>query len=148
VRRIENLIKRIDQESMEDFEVVPLEHASALELVRIIEGLNLARPEEGSGTKRVRVIADERTNALVLLGDPQRRQAYRTMIRQLDVVGDEGNTQVHYLRYAKAEDVAEVLRGIAEGRDVENGSVSGGGSSTSGSGSSYSYSNRDSRVRI
>lgn len=146
VRRIENLIKRIDQESMEDFEVVPLEHASALDLVRIIEGLNIARPEEAGGTKRVRVIADERTNALVLLGDPQRRQAYRTMIRQLDVVGDEGNTQVHYLRYAKAEDVAEVLRGIAEGRDVENGSVSGSSSSTSGS--SYSYSNRDSRVRI
>jgi len=149
VRRIEALIKRIDQESMEDFEVVPLEHASALELVRIIEGLNIARPEESGGTKRVRVIADERTNALILLGDPQRRSSYRAMIRQLDVVGDEGNTQVHYLRYAKAEDVAEVLRGIAEGRDVDNGtSSSSGGSSTSGSGSSYGYGNRDSRVRI
>ena len=150
VRRIENLIQRIDQESMEDFEVVPLQHASALELVRIIEGLNAARPEEGgSGTKRVRVIADERTNALVLLGDPQRRLAYRAMIRQLDVEGDEGNTQVHYLRYAKAEDVAEVLRGIAEGRDVDDGprGSTSSGSSTSGS-SSYGFGNRESRVRI
>jgi len=148
VRRIENLIKRIDQESMEDFEVVPLEFASALELVRIIEGLNLARPEEGgSSTKRVRVIADERTNTLVLLGDPQRRMAYRAMIRQLDVEGDEGNTQVHYLRYAKAEDVAEVLRGIAEGRDVENGAATSSTSSNSGSSSSYGF-GRDSRVRI
>ena len=152
VRRIESLIQRIDQESIEDFEVVPLEHASALELVRIIEGLNVSRPEEGgsSGTKRVRIIADERTNALVLLGDPQRRQAYRAMIRKLDVEGDEGNTQVHYLRYAKAEDVAEVLRGIAEGRDVEDGargSTSSAGSSSSG-GSSYGFGNRESRVRI
>ena len=150
VRRIEGLIQRIDQESMEDFEVVPLEHASALELVRIIEGLNVARPEEGAaGAKRVRVIADERTNTLVLLGDPQRRQAYRTMIRQLDVVGDEGNTQVHYLRYAKAEDVAEVLRGISEGRDVDNGTTTGTSSSGSSTGSSsYGFGNRDSRVRI
>lgn len=149
VRRIENLIQRIDQESMEDFEVVALEHASALDLVRIIEGLNTARPEEGgAGTKRVRVIADERTNALVLLGDPQRRLAYRAMIRQLDVEGDEGNTQVHYLRYAKAEDVAEVLRGIAEGRDVDDGSSGSTSSGSSSGGSSYGFGNRESRVRI
>ena len=149
VRRIEGLIRRIDQESMEDFEVVPLEHASALDLVRIIESLNVSRPEEGGGTQRMRVIADERTNTLVLLGDPQRRLAYRNMIRQLDVEGDEGNTQVHYLRYAKAEDVAEVLRGIAEGRDTENGAVGSSSSTGSSSGSSgYGFGNRESRVRI
>lgn len=149
VRRIEGLIQRIDQESIEDFEVIPLEHASALDLVRIAEGLQSSSPEENA-TKRVRIIADERTNTVVLLGDPQRRLAYRAMIRQLDVEGDEGNTQVHYLRYAKAEDVAEVLRGIAEGRDVDNG-VTGGTSSSSGSGTSsgsYGYGNQDSRVRI
>src|SRR5690606_11500103 len=134
---------------IEDFEVIPLEHASALDLVRIAEGLQTSSPEENA-TKRVRIIADERTNTVVLLGDPQRRLAYRAMIRQLDVEGDEGNTQVHYLRYAKAEDVAEVLRGIAEGRDVDNG-VTGGTSSSSGSGTSsgsYGYGNQDSRVRI
>lgn len=147
VRRIEGLIQRIDQESMEDFEVIVLEHASALELVRITEGLHIARPEENA-TKRVRVIADERTNALVLLGDPQKRLSYRAMIRQLDVPGDEGNTQVHYLRYAKAEDVAEVLRGIAEGRDTENGMVGSSSSGSTGSSGSYGYGNRETRVRI
>ena len=148
VRRIEALIQRIDQESMEEFEVIPLEHASALELVRITEGLQVSSPEENA-SKRVRMIADERTNTVVLLGDPQKRLAYRAMIRQLDVVGDEGNTQVHYLRYAKAEDVAEVLRGIAEGRDVENGSTGSTSSSSSGSSSgSYGYGNQSSQVRI
>src|SRR5690606_3873327 len=86
---------------------------------------------------------------LILLGDPQRRSSYRAMIRQLDVVGDEGNTQVHYLRYAKAEDVAEVLRGIAEGRDVDNGTTSSsGGSGTRGGGSGDGYGTRHSRGRI
>lgn len=148
VRRIEALIQRIDQESMEEFEVIALEHASALDLVRITEGLQASSPEENA-SKRVRMIADERTNTVVLLGDPQRRLAYRAMIRQLDVAGDEGNTQVHYLRYAKAEDVAEVLRGIAEGRDVENGAVGSSSSSSSGTSSgSYGYGNQSSRVRI
>lgn len=147
VRRIENLIRRIDQESMEDFEVIALEHASALDVVRITEGLYVSRPEENAA-KRVRVIADERTNAVVLLGDPQKRMATRAMIRQLDVPGDEGNTQVHYLRYAKAEDVAEVLRGISEGRDVDNGSVGSSSSSSSSGSSNTNYGNRESRVRI
>ena len=45
------------------------------------------------------------------------RATLRSVVRRLDVEGDQGNTQVHYLRYAKAEEVAEVLRGIAEGRE-------------------------------
>ncbi len=147
VRRIENLIQRIDQESMEDFEVIALEHASALDVVRITEGLYVTRPEENV-SKRVRVIADERTNAVILLGDPQKRLAARAMIKQLDVPGDEGNTQVHYLRYAKAEEVAEVLRGIAEGRDVDNGSTSNTSMGSGSSSSSGSYGNRDSQVRV
>ena len=147
VRRIEALIQRIDQESMEEFEVIPLEHASALDLVRITEGLQASSPEENA-SKRVRMIADERTNTVVLLGDPQKRLAYRAMIRQLDVAGDEGNTQVHYLRYAKAEDVAEVLRGIAEGRDVEDGAVGSTSSSSGTSSGSYGYGNQQTRVRI
>lgn len=147
VRRIEALIQRIDQESMEEFEVIPLEHASALDLVRITEGLQASSPEDNA-SKRVRMIADERTNTVVLLGDPQKRLAYRAMIRQLDVAGDEGNTQVHYLRYAKAEDVAEVLRGIAEGRDVEDGAVGSTSSSSGTSSGSYGYGNQQTRVRI
>lgn len=148
VRRIENLIQRIDQESIEDFEVITLDHASALDVVRIAEGLYVTRPEENAA-KRVRVIADERINAVVLLGDPQKRLAARMMIKQLDVPGDEGNTQVHYLRYAKAEEVAEVLRGIAEGRDLDNGVSRSGTSIGSGSSSATgNYANRDSLVRV
>lgn len=130
VRRIQTLVERIDQESMEDFEVLPLEHASALDVVRIVQGLENNTPSE-EFTKGPRLIADERTNTVILRGDPQSRIALRSVVRKLDVPGQDGNTQVHYLRYAKAEDVAEVLRGIAEGRE-QNSTVSnqqGGGAS-------------------
>ena len=115
VRRIQALIESIDQQSMEDIELIALRHASASDIVRIIQGLESSQQGEDI-TKRPRVMADERTNSVILRSDPEQRSTLRNMILQLDVPGEDGNTQVHYLRYAKAEDVAEVLQGIAEGR--------------------------------
>lgn len=143
VRRIQGLIERIDLESMEDFEIIPLEHASALDVVRIVQGLEGTNAGEDF-TKRTRIIADERTNTIILRGDPESRSGLRRMVSQMDVPGENGNTQVHYLRYAKAEDVAEVLRGISEGRERNNtqtGAEGGGGAMMAGDG-------QQSRVRI
>lgn len=116
VRRIQGLIERIDQESMDDFEIIPLEHASALDAVRIAQSLE-GNMEGEDFTNRPRLIADERTNTVIVRGDPESRASLRNMIRRMDVPGEGGATQVHYLRYAKAEQVAEVLRGISEGRN-------------------------------
>ncbi len=144
VRRIQGLIERIDLESMEDFEIIPLEHASALDVVRIVQGLEGSNAGEDF-TKRTRIIADERTNTIILRGDPESRSGLRRMVSQMDVPGENGNTQVHYLRYAKAEDVAEVLRGISEGRErnnIQTGAEGGGG------GGMMAGDNQQSRVRI
>lgn len=142
VRRIQALVERIDQESMEDFEVLPLEHASALDVVRIVQGLESNTPSE-EFTKGPRLIADERTNTVILRGDPQSRMALRSVVRKLDLPGQDGNTQVHYLRYAKAEEVAEVLRGIAEGREQN-----GGTSSQAGGAPTTSSMSNQTRVRV
>ena len=144
VRRIQGLIERIDLESMEDFELIPLEHASALDVVRIVDSLDAPTAGEDF-TKRARAIADQRTNTVILRGDPSNRSSLRDIIRQLDMPASGGATQVHYLRYANAEDVAEVLRGIAEGREVEdNMAQSPDGSSSGGS----MMGSRQSAVRI
>jgi len=135
VRRIKSLISRIDRESMEDFEVLPLQHASALDVVRIVQGLDSNAPAE-EFARGPKLIADERTNSVILRGDPEARAGLRAVVRQLDVAGNQGNTQVHYLRYAKAEEVAEVLRGIAEGRERNNSSGSVGKSGMSSSSTS------------
>ncbi|WP_341708232.1 type II secretion system secretin GspD [Halopseudomonas sp.] len=143
VRRIQTLIARMDRESTEDFEVLPLQHASALDVVRIVQGLDNAAPAE-EFTRGPKLIADERTNSVILRGDPEARAILRSVVRRLDVEGDQGNTQVHYLRYAKAEEVAEVLRGIAEGRE-RNPTASGAGNSSATSSSNTAEQNR---VRI
>lgn len=143
VRRIQALIARMDRESTEDFEVLPLEHASALDVVRIVQGLDSNAPAE-EFTRGPKLIADERTNSVILRGDPEARATLRSVVRRLDVEGDQGNTQVHYLRYAKAEEVAEVLRGIAEGRERNQS----GTTSTSSSNTTASNTAEQNRVRI
>lgn len=143
VRRIQALIARMDRESTEDFEVLPLEHASALDVVRIVQGLDSNAPAE-EFTRGPKLIADERTNSVILRGDPEARATLRSVVRRLDVEGDQGNTQVHYLRYAKAEEVAEVLRGIAEGRERNQS----GTTSTSTGNTTASNTAEQNRVRI
>ena len=143
VRRIQALIARMDRESTEDFEVLPLEYASALDVVRIVQGLDSNAPAE-EFTRGPKLIADERTNSVILRGDPEARATLRSVVRRLDVEGDQGNTQVHYLRYAKAEEVAEVLRGIAEGRERHQS----GTTSTSSGNTTASNTAEQNRVRI
>ncbi|MCL5041379.1 MAG: type II secretion system secretin GspD [Gammaproteobacteria bacterium] len=145
VRRIQGLIERIDRESMEDFELITLRHGSAIDMVRIVQGLESGQSGEEFG-KRSRIIADERTNTVIVRGDPESRRALRGMIENLDVPGEDGATQVHYLRYAKAEEVAEVLRGIAEGRDEPQ--FQQGGSSSAGSTTGSSGLRQQTRIRI
>ncbi len=128
VRRIQGLIERIDQESMEDFEIIALEHAAASDVVRVLQTLDAPTPGEDF-TKRPGIIADQRTNTVILRGDPQSRSSLRDIIERLDMPAGDGATQVHYLAYAKAEEVAEVLRGIVEGRALPGG---GAGIQTSG----------------
>ncbi|MAS65633.1 MAG: type II secretion system protein GspD, partial [Pseudomonadales bacterium] len=70
VRRIQALIARMDRESTEDFEVLPLEYASALDVVRIVQGLDSNAPAE-EFTRGPKLIADERTNSVILRGDPE-----------------------------------------------------------------------------
>ena len=118
VRRIRELVARIDQPVPEGFEVIQLRHANAASLATKLRELETGTGDGPAARGRVRVLADERANAIILSGDPERRIPLRALISQLDTAVAVGNTQVHYLRYAQAEDVVEVLRGIAESRQL------------------------------
>jgi general secretion pathway protein D len=118
VHRIRDLVARIDQPAAEGFEVIELRHANADSLATKLRELETAQTEGQPTRARVRILADERANAIILSGDAERRLPLRALVTQLDTPVAVGNTQVHYLRYAQAEDVVEVLRGIAETREA------------------------------
>jgi len=115
LERIAAIIRRIDVAADSEIEVIPLRHARASEIARTLlaleSGAAQAAAGQGSASK---VLADERTNSLLLSGDRAQRLRARSLIVHLDTPLDGGEaTQVVYLRNAKAEDLVPVLDGVA-----------------------------------
>jgi general secretion pathway protein D len=114
IRRVETIVRRLDAASDQEVEVIALSHADASEVVRLLNRLYA-----GSGAETA--LADERTNTVILAGEPSRRLRLRTLISHLDTpLHSDGSTQVIYLRYATADTLVPVLEGILD-LDAEEG---------------------------
>ncbi len=117
VERLLKIIEQIDQVSDSTIEVVTLQHASAAEVVRILNGLQDPAAKTG-GSAAVKLVADERTNSVLISGDPTARLRSKVLIQHLDTpFDDEGNAQVIYLKYANAKELVSVLTGVSESMD-------------------------------
>ncbi|WP_141705957.1 type II secretion system secretin GspD [Vibrio rumoiensis] len=129
VNRLADIIKRVDQAGDKEVEVVELKNASATEMVRIVDALS--KSADAKNTPELlqpKLVADERTNSILISGDPKVRQRLRKLISQLDVeMATKGNNRVIYLRYAKAEDLVKVLSGVSENLQAEKDSGAGSG---------------------
>ncbi|ADN74428.1 general secretion pathway protein D [Ferrimonas balearica DSM 9799] len=124
VNKLVEIVKRVDLQGDTKVEVVRLAYASAGEMVRIIDALYRGGGQQAAtGTGSVpKVVADERTNSVVISGDERARQRAAALVRELDQeMQNSGNTKVVYLKYAKAEDLQEVLSGFAESLQTEEG---------------------------
>ena len=109
VNRMVRIIARIDRSGDGDVEVIRLEHASANEIVRVINSLNAAQGADAAAGARI--VADERTNSVLLGGEASQRLRFRALITHLDTPLEAGgDTQVRYLRYADAEKLAGKLK--------------------------------------
>lgn len=114
VKRINQIINRIDQVSDSAIDIVPLEYASANEVVRVLSSLQ-QKSAKGAAEQQVRLASDERTNSILLSGERTVRARMRVIIEQLDTQHDSGgNTQVIYLKYAKAGELVKVLTGVSD----------------------------------
>jgi len=116
IERLTEIIKGIDRPDNEEVEVVRLQHASASEVIRILQSLQ-SRAAQAGGTGGVRFAADERTNSILLSGDSNTRIRMRSLIKNLDTpVESGGNTRVVYLRFANAADLLPILTGVSAGQ--------------------------------
>jgi len=110
VRRIMSIVRRIDQASDDEIEVVPLQHASAAEVVRVMTTL-MQQPRADGAPVTTNLVADARTNSVLIGGDKTARLRLRALLAHLDTpLEDGGDTQVRYLRYADAEELAAKLQ--------------------------------------
>ncbi len=110
VKRLISIIRRIDLASDDEIEVVPLQHASSAEVVRVLTQLTQAPRSDGMPIT-TSLVADARTNSILIGGDKNGRIRLRVLIAHLDTpLEDGGSTQVRYLRYADAEELAAKLQ--------------------------------------
>lgn len=119
IASIRAVIERIDKGAVGETEVIKLEHASADEVVRMLNELEKSDPSKAQGaevaSKSVTFVADKRTNSILLSGDDMQRQRIRVLIAHLDgPMAQSGNVKVHYLQYAKAKDLATVLNKVMQ----------------------------------
>jgi general secretion pathway protein D len=111
VNRMLRIIRRIDQANDSDIELVAMQNVSAAEVVRTINALNPAQTQGEGGMAPLRMVADERSNSILLAGDATQRLRVRTLIAYLDTpLAEGGDTRVRYLRYADAEAIATKLK--------------------------------------
>jgi general secretion pathway protein D len=91
--------------------VIRLENASAAEVVRVVTSLSQGAKTEGGAAPAATLVADERTNSVLVSGDRNERLRLRTLVAHLDTPLQEGgDTRVRYLRYADAKDLATKLQ--------------------------------------
>lgn len=141
IERIVEIIRQIDKASEAEVEIIPLRHASADEVVRIIENLDKGAKQGGEETiNKPNIAADVRTNSILVRAEGPERLKMRSMIAQLDTaIESGGNTKVIFLHYAKADDLVKVLTGVSkqiqkeENKKGEGAAAGGGGGGSGGS---------------
>ena len=125
VDRMVSIIRRIDVSGASDIEVIQLENASATETVRMLDALNQGAQAAGR-PPTIQAVSDERTNSVLLSGTEPNRLRFRALIAHLDTPSAAGgDTQVRYLRYADAEELADRLQNQFRDAAAEEGEAAG-----------------------
>lgn len=112
VSRMMRIIQRIDQGGDEEIDIVRLENASASEIVRVVNALNQGPGQQAeAAATSARLVADDRTNSVLISGEKQQRLRLKTLVTHLDTpLETGGDTRVRYLNYADAEQIAGKLK--------------------------------------
>lgn len=148
IRRLLGIVEELDIEGHErTTEVIPLKYAIAADLAKKIEEIMKEQGgNDGGGALRlrtaaatnnvaasgaslsriVRVLPDERTNALIVMCSPMELKTVHRIVARLDVPLPPGTSKIHVysLKYANAEELLPVLAELI-------GAKSSGGSSLS-----------------
>ena len=115
IQKLLNIINRIDQVGTIDIELISLEFADAKEVINVLNKL-LPKQTTGQdqGSSPFNLAVDERSNSILMTGDPVTRQQIHSLVKRLDqpLEGD-GNTQVVRVQYATATDLVPLLQSIS-----------------------------------
>lgn len=144
IERITTILNELDQPGFEDkLEVIPIQHAKAKNISELIAQIinkgdsgggaggfspaNRFRSSlqpTGGGTSKGNVneslsmvTPDERTNAIIVVGNDAGIQKIRSLVKKLDYPIDpseSGGVYVYYVKHGEAKTISQTLSGIAQ----------------------------------
>lgn len=116
IDRIRGIIERMDRSAVQQTDIVKLQYAVAEDVVRMLDKLSKSEAKAAGGADaETLLVADNRTNSVLVNGDELERARMTKLIRHLDTpLEQSGNVKVIYLQYADAKEIAEVLTRVME----------------------------------
>ena len=117
IKRLLNILKEIDITGIgQEISVIPLEYSDASKLVNLLSTVfKPTRPKgKGAEDKIITMVADERTNTIVLLASEVDTVRIKRLISMVDKEAPRGKGKIHvyYCKNATAEELAKVLQGL------------------------------------
>lgn len=116
ISRVLEIINRMDRSAVQTTQVIKLKYGVAEDVVNMLKTLEESRNSEGGDAdKELTLVADKRTNSVVVTADELSAERVRDLINYLDTpLEQSGNVKVMYLEYANAVEIAEVLTRVMQ----------------------------------
>ncbi|USP40254.1 type II secretion system secretin GspD [Acinetobacter sp. XS-4] len=133
IYQLENIIRNLDGTGQNDIEAINLQSSQAEEIITQLEAMSATGASKDFNGARIRIIADNRTNRILVKGDPETRKRIRHMIEMLDVPSADrlGGLKVFRLKYASAKNLSEILQGLVTGQAVSSSNSNNNSSNSS-----------------
>jgi general secretion pathway protein D len=126
IKRLLSIARAIDVEGVgEEISVIPLEYASASPLAKSLNSVferRAVKQKRTAGPQTVtKIVADERTNSLVIVSSEDDAAKIRKLVKLLDKEAPRGQGDIHvfYLQHANAEELTKVLTAIPSKKKSE-----------------------------
>jgi general secretion pathway protein D len=130
INKIHDMLETLDQAVESQIDTIKLHHADATEIVKTLQTLvtaGTAAGGKGAGRQgRSKLVADTRTNSILVSGNKGFREKIAPIVRRLDSqVKDTRNIHVVRLRFANAAELAPIIEKLASERNAPAAAVKG-----------------------
>lgn len=136
VERMRNIIEQVDKTSSGDLQVIPLQYATAADVVTTLTQLTGGQQQAANAAAGLvpRITADPRTNSVLVVGEAAARLQIAAMVANLDtpLLEGGGEPQVIYLKFGEAETMAPLLKEFATGIAQAQAVAAAGGATAAG----------------
>ena len=125
IGRIVDIIERMDRSAVQTTEIIRLKYGVAEDVVSMLNTLEKSRQGEGAeADKEAVLVADKRTNSVVVTADEMSVDRIRKLVAYLDTpLEQSGNVRVIYLEYAADTDEMAALEAVIARLDIRRAQV-------------------------